>query len=122
MATKKKTAKKHAAKAKKTLKRPVEIVIAADGTVPAATHVSIANGGRVYWKSADRKIHWEVYFLCDPFDRGMTTSRTNGKTKTFSLHKRVFPDDQFNFHVFGPLNPKKDQTQVSNLGSIVVES
>jgi hypothetical protein len=119
MATKKKAVKKPAAK--KAQKRPVEILIAKDGSIPTVTQISIANNGRAYWKSENRKVQWEVYFLCDPFDRAMTTSKTNGRTKAFSLHKRVAAGDQFNYHVVGPLHPRKDEVSVSNLGTIAVE-
>ncbi|MEQ1947758.1 MAG: hypothetical protein ABL995_11250 [Bryobacteraceae bacterium] len=121
MATKKKAAKKPAAKAK-TQKRQLEIMIAKDGSVPETIHLSIAKSSGAQWKSEDRKNEWEVFFLCDPFDRSMTTNPSTGKTKVFALHRRVVAGDQFNYHVVGPLHPRKGQKRVSNLGSILIEA
>ncbi|MEQ1883499.1 MAG: hypothetical protein ABL967_00430 [Bryobacteraceae bacterium] len=121
MATKKKAAKKHATKAR-SRKKPIEIMIAKDGSIPETIHLSITKSGGVQWKSEDRKNEFEVYFLCDPFDRFITTNRSTGKTKVFALHKRVAAGDQFNYHVVGPLHPRKGQERVSNLGSILMEA
>lgn len=119
MATKKKVAKKKAAKA--VQKRPVEIRIGADGSVPPVTQISISRNGGVHWKSANRKLQWEVYFLCDPFDESIVTSTSSGKTKSRHLHKRVTVGDQFNYHVVGPLHPRKGQSKISTLAELVVE-
>ena len=121
MATKKKAAKRKAA-AKKAPKKPVEILIGADGAIPEATHVSIANNGAAHWKSADRKTQWEIYFLGDPFDGSIVTSAATGKTKTLHLHKRVAEGDVFNYHVVGPLHPRKNQVTVSDVAEIVIDA
>jgi hypothetical protein len=123
MATKKKAAKKPATKkaaAKKATKKPLEILIGADGSMPPVTHLSIAHNGAIYWKSADRKLQWEIYFLGDPFDQSLITSPTTGKTRTLNLHKRVADGDAFNYHLVGPLHPRKDQDKVSDVGEILV--
>jgi hypothetical protein len=121
MATKKKPAKKKAAK-KKVQKRPVEILIGADGSVPSATHISIANNGGTHWKSADRKTQWTIHFICDPFDESIVTSPATGKTRILHLNKKVTDGDQFNYHVEGPLHPRKNQVKTSTLGGIVIDA
>jgi hypothetical protein len=125
MATKKKAAKKTASKKVASKKaapsKAVEILIGTDGSVPDATHISIARNGAAYWKSADKKKQWEIYFLNDPFDGAILTGAT-GKTRKLRLHKRVSVGDQYIYHIEGPRHLRKGQVKISNSAALIVEA
>jgi hypothetical protein len=116
MATKKKVAKK----AVRT--KHLEILIGVEGSVPDTTHISITKNGGAYWKSVDKKLQWEIYFLGDPFDASIVTGTITGRTKNLNLHKRVAAGDQFTYHVEGPRRLRKGQVKISSAGGIIIDA